>query len=411
MLKPKLRPLDVRPVFQGKQRLLMLRDPLGIASREIFLPAEIGPLLHLMDGTRDARDLSISLSLRFGQHISPADIQQLINVLDRELLLDNDNFRTQQQKILEEFRQAPFRPMNCAGSSYPENPDTLAKTLQNYVEKACSDTPSIPEISPTKKILGLICPHIDFQRGWRVYARVWHQAKQAFINADTVIIIGTDHYGTDESGVTLTYQSYATPWGVLPTHRDAVEYIAHTVGEDTAFAGELRHKGEHSIELAAVWLHFIREGKACHLIPILTGTFQIEKNKDPHTESLINPIVEKTCQVISKIAEDLQAPIVSAADLSHVGPAFGGPPLDLRESARLKDTDARLLEYITRCDATGFFAEICRTQNETHVCGVSAIFTLMRALKSARGTVIDYQRCPADENGLSAVTICGAIFS
>ena len=33
------------------------------------------------------------------------------------------------------------------------------------------------------------------------------------------------------------------------------------VGADRAFAGELRHREEHALELIAVWLHHMRGGR------------------------------------------------------------------------------------------------------------------------------------------------------
>ena len=46
------------------------------------------------------------------------------------------------------------------------------------------------------------------------------RAKQA----ELVIILGTDHYGSDGS-ITLTTKPYKTPFGVLPTEPDLVEAL------------------------------------------------------------------------------------------------------------------------------------------------------------------------------------------
>ena len=72
--------------------------------------------------------------------------------------------------------------------------------------------------------------------------------------ADLAIIFGTDHSG-GLGKVTPTRQSYATPYGVLPTANGIVDRLADALGEEEAFAEELHHRKEHSIELASVWLH------------------------------------------------------------------------------------------------------------------------------------------------------------
>ncbi len=108
--------------------------------------------------------------------------------------------------------------------------------------------------------------------------------RQAANEADLVIMFGTDHQGSNGT-VTLTRQSYATPWGVLPTDQALVDKLAEALGQETAFAEELHHAHEHSIELAAVWLHFTRGGRPVALLPILCGSFGgfVAGERDPAT--------------------------------------------------------------------------------------------------------------------------------
>ncbi len=151
--------------------------------------------------------------------------------------------------------------------------------------------------------------------------------------ADLVVILGTDHYGGGDL-FTLTRQNYATPFGVLPTDTDLVDALASELGEEAVFAGEIRHQGEHSIELAAVWLHFIREGKPCQLLPVLCGSFYsfVQGEGDPAVDDRVNLFLDKL-QALTKNRRTL---VVAAGDLAHVGPAFGGEPLNLDDRAHLE---------------------------------------------------------------------------
>ncbi len=134
--------------------------------------------------------------------------------------------------------------------------------------------------------IGLLSPHIDYGRGGEVYAQIWKRAALAAREAELVILLGTDHYGSDL--FSLTRQNYATPYGVLPTDTEIVDRLAAAIGEDAAYAGELRHRGEHSLELVAVWLHHMRAGKPVPLVPILTGSFH------PFMEDGIEPQDDET---------------------------------------------------------------------------------------------------------------------
>ena len=121
---------------------------------------------------------------------------------------------------------------------------------------------------------GVISPHIDYPRGGLVYAAVWKQVAAMARAADLVVLLGTDHYSMGDR-LTLTRQSYATPYGVLPTDTDIVNTLVEAVGEEEAFAGEFRNRSEHSLELVATWLHHVRGGEPVAMMPILTGSLVI----------------------------------------------------------------------------------------------------------------------------------------
>ncbi len=102
--------------------------------------------------------------------------------------------------------------------------------------------------------------------------------------------------------------------------------------------------------------------------------------------------------------------VLAAADLSHVGPAFGGHPLDLVGRARLGAADEDLMEHICAGDSNGFFEAIHSVGDIHNVCGMAPIYMTMRALSPVKGTQVAYDRCLADEQGTSLVSICGVVF-
>jgi predicted class III extradiol MEMO1 family dioxygenase len=102
--------------------------------------------------------------------------------------------------------------------------------------------------------------------------------------------------------------------------------------------------------------------------------------------------------------------IVAAADLAHVGPAFGGRPVDMVGRGRLQAADETLIDHMRRGNAEGFLSEIQRVEDRNNVCGVPPIYLALRFLQPTYGELVGYDRCPADRQGTSLVSICGILF-
>ena len=106
-----------------------------------------------------------------------------------------------------------------------------------------------------------------------------------------MVIFGTDHAGS-AGALTLTRQRYATPWGPFPQDYAVVEGLVAALGEEAAFAEELHHRSEHSIELATVWLHWLlreagRSDDLPPLVPVLCGSFA------PFTHGAADPLADR----------------------------------------------------------------------------------------------------------------------
>ncbi|HKV37651.1 MAG TPA: AmmeMemoRadiSam system protein B [Blastocatellia bacterium] len=399
---PSLRPVDARPVSIQGQDMILLRDPLRLSDKVLVVPQPLGPALALCDGTReDAMAIAAAMAVRFGLKAGAALIEQMLGALDQACLLDNDHFAEAKAARLIEYRQAPFRLPALAGQSYPESAGELTGLLNKYTSEVQSTPCQKPDSGNLPCILS---PHIDYARGGPVYAKTWKQAEELAREAELVILLGTDHYGGD-GALTLTQQNYATPFGVLPTATDIVGNLAAALGEESAYQGELRHCGEHSIELAAVWLHYIRDGQPVDLVPILCGSFH--RFTSGEAEASTDPALNELVDVLKTQVASRNTLLVAAADLSHVGPAFGGPPVDIAGRGRLKESDDELIDRIHAADAEGFLAAITRVKDCNNVCGVSPIYVALKVLGQGQGELAAYDRCPADEAGTSLVSICG----
>ncbi len=400
--RPKIRPLSPQPARVQGRPVLLLQDPLQLADKAVFIPQALAPVLAYCDGTRTLRELRASLMIRAGIQLSIGDLERIVGQFDEALLLENDRSAAAQQAALDDYRAAPFRPARLAGSGYPDHPEALGELLDDYIEALPGEA-----LSDGDSLRGLVSPHIDYERGGPVYAQVWRRSEAAVREADLVIILGTDHNGGN-GRITLTRQSYSTPCGVLPTDSDVVDAIAQAVGEEAAFEEELNHLGEHSIELAAVWMQHVRGGEPCPVVPILMGSFHhfVQGEADP-TE---DPTITNAVRALRSAIDGRPALVVAAADLAHIGPAFGDPqPVDGLGKARLKSADDELIATICTGDAEAFFQVIRGEGDRRNVCGLPPIYLMLRLLENARGEQAGYDRCPADPHGTSFVSICGVV--
>ena len=67
-----------------------------------------------------------------------------------------------------------------------------------------------------------------------------------------------------------------------------------------------------------------------------------------------------------------------------------------------------MLEAVTAGDATAFFASVAHDRDRRRICGLSPIYTFLRALPGTTGRLVRYQQWP-DREG--AVSFCAATFS
>jgi len=400
-MNPKLRQVEIHPIRHEGQEMLLLRDPLRLSDSQIAVPRPLGMLLVLMDGTRDSDALEAALAVRTGLRIADGLLDALIRDLDAAFLLDNERFRGARTAALRSYWEAPYRPLTLDMGPLPPGPKVAGAQLQGYMDALPDDETTDPVIR------GLISPHIDYQRGGPVYAEVWRAGSQAAAEAELVILFGTDHQGSAGT-LTLTRQSYATPWGVLPTDGSVVDALATELGQEACFAEELHHRGEHSIELAAVWLHFVRGGVPVPVVPILCGHFGpfVEGHGNPaHHEPFATAVQVLRCAMSTR-----RTLVVAAADLAHVGPAFGDSHgLDFIGKAQTRSADERLLDTVYSGDAGAFFEQLRSEGDRRHVCGLAPIYLTLRLLDKVRGEPAGYAVCPADAQGTSVVTIAGVI--
>lgn len=407
---PKIRRVDYQPYTHENQPYWLLQDPLQLQDRQLLLPPILAQATLYLDGRRSLAEVRHALLTEVGWDVPEEALWALVRDLDACYLLDNETLHTQLQAVQVAWRAQEARPPHLAGRTYPAHPTELAAALDAY---GTADDPTAAAEWADWHGRAIISPHIDYQRGGDLYAKVWKRAEKAVQAADLILIFATDHRGGLGS-LTLSRVPYATPYGVLPTDVALVDKLAAVLGEEVAYGLELNHRTEHSVELVAVWLHHALRGRAAPpVVPLLIGSFhhfvaqEGHPTQDEEIMAFIEALVEET--------RGQRVLCVASADLAHMGPAFDDDfVMDEARRAALVETDASLMAAVVQGDGERFYREIAAVGDANKVCGFSPIYLMLRYLhgrgpEPIRGHQIAYQHCPADEQNDSLVSICGLL--
>lgn len=399
--RPRVRPLEPIWTKRDGEDILVLRDHDGVLEAPVAVPAIVGLILSLADGTRDIAEIAAVLSRETGETLPIEAIEDLIRQLEEGLILESDAVVVARQRALAEFRSRP-RPMSHVGAIYPGDLVALRATIDAHGRGVME-----PRAIRDAEIRGIIAPHIDFARGGPVYHRVFGRASQALSIADVLVIFGTDHAGSP-GAITLTDQDFETPFGTFSTDRTIVSAIRDAIGADHAAAEELHHRGEHSIELALVWAASALNGRRPTIVPILCGSFHryVGRESDPAADARLAAVIA----TLRTALDGRRWLAIAAADLAHVGPAFGdAEPLDHDQKDDLRLRDEAMLNHVSWGAHHRFFTALRDEGDRSRVCGLPPIYLTLRLLDDARGEVVAYDQCPADADGTSVVSIAGAL--
>jgi len=405
---PKLRPVEAIP---AQDNLICLRDPLGYSDQLVFLPLEALFVVSLFDGRHSVLDVQAEFTRRFGTILLSEKVQEIIRKLDECLLLESERFQEARRRALEAFRSAAKRPASHAGGAYEAEPDALRRQLQELFEGSGGSTsPSSPAVSEGV-LRGLIAPHIDLRRGGGCFARSYAELERG-CRAETFVVLGIAHVPTCRR-FALCAKDFETPLGVLPVDRDFLQSLDGRLQRDF-YEDEFVHRSEHSVEFQAVFLQFLYGGlKPVRFVPILCSGFEKAAVSGlPEEEPEFREFVEALRLTLAESRSS--ACCIAAVDLSHLGRRFGQEvTLGRAFLEQAEADDRRMIERILAGDAEGFLRLIQEERDCRNVCGVPAIYTLLRLLEgqvSGRaGRLLSYEQA-VEDSAQSVVTFMGAAF-
>jgi AmmeMemoRadiSam system protein B len=373
--------------------LVALYDDQNYAEVVARLPMAMVEYLMLLDGKRTAEYLA-EQAARSGREFSIDDFLEAINVLETEYFLDSPRFRARRDARDRAFNELPTRPAAHAGSSYPDDPRKLRRTLDEFLA-AGGD-----ELNGDPAPVAIIAPHIDFRVGGASYGPAYNALKRS--SADTFVIFGVSHQMSYDAFM-ISEKDFETPLGILPTDRELIARFRERLPFELT-RNEIAHRDEHSIEFQAVFLRHIFADRDIRIVPILTGSLYeyVELGEgNAADDERLTTLYDTLEDVARELGRDVC--YIAGADLCHVGKKFGDefPARDIL--AELRERDAETLETIARPDAEGFLQTLASVDNRFRVCGVAPIYATLRTARPTRGKVLAYHQWDEAERE-SAVT-------
>lgn len=388
VILPRLRAeITVTSYTEDGESFLVLHDPFGVADGPIMLHADMIEVLSVCDGETTSEDLALAA----GVDPDGPEIRRVIlfvRQLEELSFFEGPASEVRQAETQQAWNALPTRPMVCAGSTYPADPEEFRRFCRDVlgIVQQGGGAP-LQHAATTTEPLAALVPHIDF----RVAPEVYGQAFTAIASstANLVVMIGTSHYWSDHP-VVVSNKPFETPLGPLPV----IEHDLVIAEADVA------HKPEHSLELHAVALRYLWEGRDVAILPVLVTSAIFDQGA----------LQEWTARIRQAVENSGRRPIwLISGDLAHVGPKFGDSLDATQLMPEVESADRQLLELLAGGDADRYRQAIERIDNQYRVCGFAPTVLTLNCVQPGRGNVGVYQVWHEEETQ-SAVSFASVVW-
>lgn len=388
---PALRRVDILPVNGDDAEMqFVLHDRAQIAPRALAIsPAGYFVLAHL-DGRHSRVDIQGAFLRRFGMLLPTAQIEHLIETLDKALFLQTERFEQAYAACRAAYAAADARDNR---DRYP-GADALGAELRTLLQSGrAADVPCVT---------GLIAPHLDYTRGAPCYAAAYATLAAAE-PADRYVVLGTNHAGCSTTWV-ATRKDFLTPLGRVPTDRTFIDALERRLEPDGT-AAELDHAAEHSVELQVHFLQVIQERRPFSIVPLLCPS---PCGPDDAAAESLNALAAALAEVAGEAGG--RTVFIAGADLSHVGQRFGDvDPTTPAFLAKVEASDRALLDKLVHGLAAEFLSDLRTNDNATRVCSAGCLYVLRRVLAERPCRLLCYHQAANLEQETTVTCAAGVL--
>jgi MEMO1 family protein len=425
---PKLRPVRGFPAQMGEQTVLGLADARQISPKVVFTSPAAQGLLPMLDGSRDLDQIVGEV----GQGLTRDILESLVAQLDDAGLIEGPTFEAIFEKVRTDFDASANLPAGTtaalaealAGQALGEDsteeqraqaaPDILREAMDAWIDQSLTDAED-PSFDTLPK--AVIVPHIDYPRGWVNYGSVWGRLR-VVDRPDRIVILGTNHFGSS-TGVCGCNKGFESPLGLCELDTQFADALEARLG-DALFAHRYDHEQEHSIELQIPWIqHCIgadEAGNHCKVFGALIHDPAANNGESYDGEGVsLSAFVDAMRETLAELGGTTL--IVSSADLSHVGPAFGDEhPLageDPETEAfrnKVLTHDREMLELVAQGKGEELVAAMAWQQNPTRWCSTGNIVAAMLITKPDEIRVLNHAAA-MDQEGMGLVSTAAVVMN
>lgn len=424
--RPRLRPIrGFAAQGQGPDGqtvpILGLADARQISEKVVFTSPAVQAILPLMDGSRDL-DQIVS---QIGRGLTRPMMEQLVAQLDDAALLEGPTFEAVLRKSREEYDSSPVLPPAgtaqfsdlLVNNAYQgkateeqlaaEGPKKLREIFDQWMAQtlAKAEDPSFDRLPRA-----IMAPHIDYGRGWMNYAAIYGRLRVCD-RPDRVVILGTNHFGMG-TGVVGCDKGYQTPLGTCDLDQEFATRMRMSLG-DKLFEHRFDHEREHSVELQIPWIQHIFGKDESGRYPRVFGALvhdPVPNNGESYDGQGIglDAFVAGLKQAIE--ASPGKTLVISSADLSHCGPAFGDQhplagddPQIVEIRNGILQHDMQMLEMVANNKPGDLIGAMAWQQNHTRWCSIGNIVATLRAVEPKEIKMLNYAAA-IDQQGATMVS-------
>lgn len=426
--RPRLRPVRAFAAQLGEHPALGLADARQISDKVVFTMPAAQFILPLLDGQKSLDEIVTAV----GRGLTRPILEGLVAQLDDAGLLFGPRYEALLEKVRADFESSDTLPPGSTAQfaemladqalrergkeqGLPEGQipevsieeretlgnDRMRQIFDEFIAQALKDVPN-PSLDTLPK--AVIVPHIDYARGWMNYAHVWGRLRVAN-RPDRVVILGTNHFG-EATGVCGCDKGYQSPFGVCPLDTQLLDRLKAELGpadSEKLLRNKYDHEREHSIDLQIPWIQHVLgaddQGQFCKVLGVLVHDPAVNNGESYDGQGLgLEPFIAALGRALAAMPGTTL--LVSSADLSHVGPAFGdqqpmhaeGEHAQAAEEARNKVFmhDRDMLRFVAENKPEELVSSMAWQQNPTRWCSTGNIVATMRLARPAKVEILNY---------------------
>lgn len=451
--RPRIRAVRGFPAMaqgpDGKEyQMLGLADARQISDKVVItMPAAVH-LLPLMDGSRDLDGIVSEI----GRGLTRGVLEQLVAQLDDAGLIEGPRYEALAAKMRADFDATPILPPGttaaftdslvqealggngsegggdgaaagqAAMAKLPDSErDEIARTklrevFDRWIDETLSQVAD-PALATLPK--AIVAPHLDYPRGWMNYAAIYGRMR-VVDRPDRVVILGTNHFG-ESTGITGVDKGFSTVLGACELDSALLADVTARLGPDGAarlLKYKYDHEREHSIELQVAWIQHVfgkdERGAYPKIFAALIHDPTIKNGESYDGQGLaLDPFIAALSGALQSAPG--RTLVVSSADLSHMGPAFGDKESmagdDEAAQQRRSAVFVRDREMLTMLEQ-GKHAELVSAMawetNPTRWCSIGNLVATMMLVKPTKVRVLNYAAA-MDEQGVALVSSCAMV--